>query len=185
MYERILRFIQRRVLMHFVRKHQKHITDYTVFNWTDCWDKVKRIAVIWPSDGVDYHAAATVLNRLRECFPEALVTIIDLPGIGASPPPDINAEIYIIEKRYLNWLGLPDKRLKIILKEMEFDTVVDLSPEFDPISGYYALLTNATLRIGFAGDKADLVYNYQVAPKGKRTGSERYRILAKYIGRWM
>ncbi|MBM3325875.1 MAG: glycosyltransferase family 9 protein [Calditrichaeota bacterium] len=185
MYERILRIIQRRFLMHYVRKYVKRKAVDAPFNWTKCWDKVKRIAVIWPGDGVDYQAAAMVLGRLRECFSEALITIIDLPGMGASPPPDTDAEVYAIEKRYLNWCGLPDRRLKAKLREMEFDTVVDLAPEFDPISAYYILLTHAPLRIGFAGGKADLVFNYQIAPKAERAGVERYRILAKYIGKWM
>ncbi|MBM3328542.1 MAG: glycosyltransferase family 9 protein [Calditrichaeota bacterium] len=174
--------MQRMILGRAVRKRGAQLDAEGDIELRRLWDRVHRIAVTWPGQGVDATSATLVLNRLRERFPEALVTVLALPGIGAAPPPELSADVWPMEKRLLNWLGLPDQRLRSRLMEMGFDTVIDLSPGYDAISAYYCLLTGARLRIGFAGQKSDRAFNYQVAPTGERAGAERYRVLAKYIG---
>mgnify|MGYP001136384555 CR=1 FL=1 len=146
------------------------------------WQQVRRIAVCWPCEGVDFQAAMLVLDRIRDRFPNAHISIIALPGVGASVPSDLDVEIVKVQKNQLNLLGLPNRKFRDFLRSREYDTFLDLSPYYDPISAYYSTVINADLRIGFGGGWSEKVYNYVIIPRGEKKGVERYRVLARYIG---
>jgi len=146
------------------------------------WEDVRRMLICWPGNGMDVLAARVVFNRVRERFPNAALAVLALPGIGASPPPEIDAEIITIPKESLSMFGIPSKQLRARLAEAGFDAVVDLSPKFEPLAAYLCLATEAKIRIGFSGPDCDLAYNYQVSPRDDRSGIDRYRVMARYIG---
>jgi len=148
----------------------------------DCWLGVRSCLVCWPDDGVDAAAAETVLNRLRERFPEARVTLLALPGVDVTLPSDASLTVIQVEKPQLNLLGLPVKPFREMLRGIGADLAIDLAPSFNPLAGYICELSGARIKVGFAGPQGDLVYNYQVAPGPGRSGIERYQALARYIG---
>jgi hypothetical protein len=146
------------------------------------WNRVTHILICWPGEGLDLLAARVVLNRVRERFPHAGLTVIALPGVGASTPHEVEAEMITVQRKDLTWSGLPKKWLQTELSSKGYSAVVDLSPQFDPLAAYFSILSEAPLRIGFAGPGCDLALNFQVSPRSDRTGIDRYRVLARYIG---
>lgn len=163
----------------FRREEEKRGESKLLSDW---WSRVSRIAVCWPGEGIDVQAAYVVLERIRERFPSAHISIIALPGVGASAPHYWDVEVINVQKVHLNYLGFPNKQFRQFLKERGYDTFVDLSPYDDPISAYYAALIDADIRIGFGGGWSERVLNFVVIPKGDKKGIERYRVLARYIG---
>jgi len=148
----------------------------------DCWLGVESCLVCWSDDGADAPAAQLVMSRLRERFPEARLTLLVLQGVDVTLPSDATRSIVRVEKKHLNLFGLPVKELREGLRMIGADLAVDLSPVFNPLTGYLCELSGARIKVGFAGPGGDLVYNYQVAPRPDRSGIERYRALARYIG---
>jgi hypothetical protein len=181
MYEHILRLIRQRAMRMVVKKQAKRQKGEQI-NFTECWQEIHRILVCWPETGVDLLAATLILNRIKERFPEAAVTVIAMPGVSASPPDEMDAHVYSIDKNQINWLGIPDRRLKSVLQDMGADAAIDLSPRFDPQSGHFCQLSGAPIRVALEFPEGELVYNYQVRPHQDRLGIDRYRVLAKYIG---
>jgi len=181
MFERIWQRVQRRLTLSAVRRAAKRAT-LGELDFLGVWEEVQRVLVCWPGDAMDVLAARVVFNRIRERFPDASLAVLELPGVGASLPSEVEAEIIQVRKEDLSAFGIPSKRLRFRLAEAGFDAVVDLSPKFDPLAGFLCLASNAKVRIGFAGADGDLVYNYQVAPRGDRSGIDRYRVMARYIG---
>ena len=147
-----------------------------------CWDNIKSCLVFWPGEGLDIIAAEIVLNRLRERFPLATLTVLAMPGVGASPPSNVSVRVIQIDRKMFNFTGLPIRILKDELLDLRADMAVDLSPEFNVMSAYLCRISRARICISFADSKGDLVYNYQVAPGPQREGLDRYRALARYIG---
>lgn len=147
----------------------------------NCWLEVRSCLVCWPGYGIDIKAAELVFDRLRDRFPDALITTVALPGIGASPP-DIGVDIIEITKKNISFFGLPKRPLRQRFRDFDADIALDLSPNYNPLSAYICLLTGAKIKISFAMPECDLVFNYQVAPRPERTGLDRYRVLARYIG---
>ncbi len=148
----------------------------------NCWDDVKSCLVCWPAEGLDVTAADIVLSRLRDRFPQASLTVLAMPGIGASPPAGLEVHVVQIDRKSINLLGLPLRRLKDEVLDIRADVAVDLSPVYDPLTAYLCWISRARITIAFADPQCDLAYNYQVAPDPKREGLDRYRALARYIG---
>jgi len=181
MIEGIWRSLQRRFILSAVRRVAKKSSSQQI-EMLEAWEGVNRILVFWPGNGMDVISARVVLNRIRERFPDALLAVLALPGVGASPPSEVDAEVITIQKEELTFFGIPRKPLRLALQESGYDAVVDLSPRFEPLAAYLCLATAARLRIGFACATGDLAYNYQISPRADRTGIDRYRVLARYIG---
>ncbi len=152
------------------------------FDVLEIWEKVHNVLICWPGEGLDLLAARVVLNRVRERFPNASLTLLALPGVGASAPAEIEAELINVSRNDLSFFGIPKKNFCRTFYERGFDLVVDLSPKFEPLAAYFCLSSKAPLRVGFAGPMVDQVYNFQVSPRSDRLGIDRYRVLARYIG---
>jgi len=152
------------------------------FDALEVWETVHKVLVCWPGEGLDLLAARVVLNRIRERFPNASLTLLALPGVGASAPTEIEAEMITVRREDLSFFGIPRKNFCKNFYDRGFDLVVDLSPRFEPLAAYFCLSSKAPLRLGFAGPLVDQVYNFQVSPRSDRLGIDRYRVLARYIG---
>lgn len=152
------------------------------FDVIEVWDRVHNVLICWPGEGLDLLAARVVLNRVRDRFPNASLTLLALPGVGASAPTEIEAELINVRRDDLSFFGIPKKNFCKTFNDRGFDLVVDLSPKFEPLAAYFCLSSKAPLRVGFAGPLVDQVYNYQVSPRSDRLGIDRYRVLARYIG---
>ena len=148
----------------------------------ECWKEVKSCLVFWPGDGLDVSAGKIILKRLRLRFPNATLTILSLPGIGASPPYDMAVKIIKIEKESLNFLGFPLKVFRNQLDEVKADLAVDLSLDYNPLSAYLCKLSKARISMSFADPRCDMAYNFQIAPQPGRQVLDRYRVMARYIG---
>lgn len=148
----------------------------------NCWDEIDSCLVFWPGEGLDVTAAEIVLRRLRDRFPGAKLTVIALPGIGASPPPGMNVKVIQVKKDSLNLFGLPVRHFKDDVIDVRADVTVDLSPEYNPLAAYLCLISKARINIAFADKRGDPTFNYQIAPDPRKVGIDRYRVLAAYIG---
>lgn len=148
----------------------------------DCWNDINSCLIIWPGDGLDVTAGEIILDKLRTRFPEAKLTIMPLPGIGASPPSDITVRILKVRKDVFNIFGLPIKELKEKLVRVKADLAIDLSREYNPLAAYLCKVSQARITVAFADPRCDLAFNFQIAPQPGRQVMDRYRVLARYIG---
>ena len=181
MFEGIWYALQKRFTRLALRKLAKELARQEI-DIIEMWNRVHNVLICWPGEGLDLLAARVVLNRVRERFPHASLTLLALPGVGASAPAEIEAELINVRREDLSFFGIPRKNFCRTFNEKGFDVVVDLSPKFEPLAAYFCLSTKAPLRIGFAGREVDKVYNFQVSPRSDRLGIDRYRVLARYIG---
>lgn len=181
MLEGIWRSVQKTFIRIAVRKLTRTSGSEEI-TLTDVWERVHSVLICWPGEGLDLLAARVVLNRVRERFPNASLTLLALPGVGAAAPSELEAELVNVRREDLSLFGIPRKNFCRFFYERNFDVVVDLSPKFEPLAAYFCLAAKAKLRIGFAGSEGDKIYNFQIAPRSDRSGIDRYRVLARYIG---
>lgn len=181
MFENLMRSLQRKLALWSVKKLSKR-TAAAEIKLLDAWESINRVLICWPSGGMDILAARVVFNRIHERFPHAGLVVAALPGMGASPPSETDAEVVSIKWDDFSIFGKPSRRLRDNLAGGRYDATVDLSPRFDPFAASVCLCTEAPIRIGFAGPEGDIAYNFQVSPRSERMGIDRYRVLARYIG---
>ncbi|MCF7810151.1 hypothetical protein K9N50_04090 [bacterium] len=148
----------------------------------NCWDDVLNCLLFWPGDGLDVKAADIVIMRIKKRFQGVKLTVVALPGIGASLPQDVEAKIIEINKGSLNLFGMPVRALKDEILDIRADLAVNLSPEYNPLASYLCLISRAKVSVSFADLRGDSVFNFQIAPNPDREGIDRYRVMANYIG---
>ena len=180
MLERFKAVMRRYAAGILVKRYAKR-DDFEDLTLNGCWDDIHHFAVLWPDTGVDVMAAEIVFRRLRERFPEAAITAVSLPGMGACVP-EFGIRELDIQPDEFTFYGAPKRQLRARLRELNADVAIDLSPVFNPLSAYCCSLTEARLRVGFALPQNEMVYNYQIAPNADRSLLERYKVLASYIG---
>jgi hypothetical protein len=181
MIDRFLNSIRRHIIRWALGSYDQQ-SKTTELSLCKCWENVGSCLVLWPAKGLDIVAAEIVLNRLQERFPGTCITLLALPGIGASPPQEMNVKVIHVDKKSFNILGLPQRRLRDEILAVRADVAIDLSPKFNVLSAYLCRISRARISISFADPRGDSAYNFQVAPGPKREGLDRYRTLARYIG---
>lgn len=146
-----------------------------------CWNDVNHCMVCWPESGIDVLFAETIFHRLKERFENSRITTIVLPGMTASLP-DIGVNVVNVRIEHFSVLGLPTRKLKQLIQELNVDVAIDLSEEYNPFTSYCCCISGARLRVGFSNKQGGIVFNYQIAPNMNKAGIDRYRTLASYIG---
>ncbi|MFH0765939.1 MAG: hypothetical protein V2A61_05920 [Calditrichota bacterium] len=158
-----------------------HRGNMELFDVNQSWHSVKRVLICWPFQGLDLQLGGVILNHLENRFTEAVLTIVALPGVGASPM-QTGMEILQLQPKDLNIWGLPNNRARDRLRSLQADVAVDLSSKFDPRLAFLCLISGAPIKVGFALPRSDLAFNYQVRPKRESSEIDRYRALARYLG---
>jgi len=178
LFGRLRQKIQKRVLRHRSRRFPAE-----ALNVNSCWEGIRQ-CIVFSLDGLgsELSALELVLRHLKSRFPDTSVTVVVGGRNTESLPPTLFDRALRIQKEHLDWLGLPVRRLRQRMAELEADLAIDLSPDFNPVSGALCQATGARLRVGFANPAADLAYNYQVAPFNARSGLDRYEVLVRYLG---
>lgn len=172
---------KRRWMTELTIKYIANRNDPGILNLQSCWQNVRHCLVCLPETGIDVLFAEMIFYRLNERFANSNITTLVLPGISASPP-DIGVKIVKIKQDHFSLFGLPTRRLRQMIQKLRVDVAVDLSPEYNPLTAYCCCISGARLRVGFSCKKGKNVFNYQIVPKSKKVGIDRYRTLARYIG---
>lgn len=147
----------------------------------NCWDNVQNCLILWPRTGVDVRTGEPVYTRLRERFPNAMLITLMLSRTVAAPA-DMDDRTIKVNPQEFNYFGLPRRELRERIAGLKADFVVDLSLLYDPLTAYFCLLSNAPMKVSFASEQGDFVFNYQIAPHPDRSRLERYKVMARYIG---
>lgn len=181
MFSSVKKYFQQKIVIFKINLFSRN-NDVMPVEWQNCWVNISHCLIIWPEQGIDLESAELVLLRLRAKFATARLTIMALPGIGASPL-DSTAEILRMKPNDVNFLGIPRQNLIEKMQQMNIDLVIDMSPQFNPLSAYLTLISQARIRVGFVGEEiAEKVFNLLIAPKPEHSKIEKYRVLAKYLG---
>lgn len=145
-----------------------------------CWQAINRYIICLATGDVDIEGTEIIRQRCSERFPEADEVVVSLSGENI--PSSENGQMISITSNELNFFGIPNKHIRKKLRNLNADIAVDLTTDFNPLSAYVCLISNARMKICFSKPRSELVFNYQIAPHADSKGPDRYRVLARYIG---
>jgi hypothetical protein len=85
-----------------------------------------------------------------------------------------------LRKNDLNWLGVPNEKYLRIIRDEQFDLVVDINTKQDTISSYLCALSGAPMRINLTSSEFDHLYNlhFRVKDVRKSTDEQLQNILS-------
>lgn len=163
--------------MLYARYHFRKSED-ELHSFQTAFTDARRLLLIMPLDGSPLFPVAPVVAMLARRKREEEITVVvtehgteALDALRRSPiirllPAEINA------------FFLPRRDVLARVMRTAYDAVIDCNLDFQLPSGYICMESKAPVRIGFAGKRADLFYNFQVQVTPTESRTARYERLA-------
>ena len=94
----------------------------------------------------------------------------------------INHSEMIISDKQINTFGLPNTSAIDQMKNMFFDAVVDLNPEFDPVHGILMQSVDAPLKIGFESKWSQNIFTITLTADTHGSIEKQYDKINQLLG---
>lgn len=146
-------------------------------------EQAKNILICLPEKLEDFGVARNFTHILRENFSNSKITLLVKPNY-VNLLNKIDREICCIlslKPEHITRFGLPDKKIIMTIKKMNFDLAIDLNYEFNLTSTYICFITGANLRICLKNKNRDPFFNFQVRTKFRESIESNYRSFIKYF----
>ena len=137
-----------------------------VYDFSTELKKVHKILVILPSDQEYSPTMQGFIKKLSEKFNRAHVSTF----VSSS-----------LRKSDIGWLGLPNEQYLKIIRDEQFDFVVDVNPQQDRICTYLCALSGAPMRLNLTSGNYDNVYNLHFRSMENKNIDERLNNILSYL----
>lgn len=128
--------------------------------------KVKKVLVILPSQNEYTEPIQGFVKKLNDVFPKA--------GISTFVRSSLRNED-------ISWLGVPNEQYLKIIRDEQFDLVVDANNEQDKVCSYLCALSGAPMRLNLAAGEYDLIYNLHFRSPPEKNLEERLTNIISYF----
>jgi len=143
---------------HF-RNNRDRITTFT-----NAVSSAKQALIIMPLYRREFLPTVMVIELLRKKFSEENLTFVSTDhGLEAMRLLPHSQFIHILPSEVSVFL-VPGKDLVERIRKKKYDLAVDLNLDLVLPSGYICKASEAKVRVGFSGKRADTFYNFQVHP---------------------
>jgi len=137
---------------------------------TDFINKLKqinKIMVIVPRDRAQEVVARKYITMLKDAFPGAKISKID---------------VFNLRKTDINWIGAPNEQFIEQFRKENFDLSIDFNSYHDALCSYLCALTEAAIRMHICEGKFDKIYNLHIRTNSNTSLERRYtQLLTKLI----
>jgi hypothetical protein len=122
----------------------------------------RRALLIMPMRRPEPLPVVTLIELLKRRFPEAGLTVVTWgPSLELMQMLPHSHFVRILETEITPFY-LPRRETLQRIKNTPYDVAIDLNLDLVLPSGYICRESNARVRIGFAGRRSDLFYNFQI-----------------------
>lgn len=157
----MLASLRRSLGLRLSRFRLRHAQD-TVISFTETITNAKRALVILPIGHPNVGPAEGVLDVLRRRFGEENITAVADHATQDVTRLVPRSTVITLLARDVSMFYLPRRNLLERVRRKQYDIAIDLNLDFLLPSAYICRESHARVRIGFAGRRADLFYNFQV-----------------------
>lgn len=160
---------------HFRKSREK------VISFTRSVSSARHALLILPLNRREILPTVMIIDLLRKRFREENITVVT---------PEKNVEVMRILPRSnfirvmeseVSAFYLPNDTVIGRVTKRQYDLAIDLNLDFLLPSAYICKVSNARVRVGFAGKSADAFYNFQVEPDPAQDRKSIYDRLAKCL----
>ncbi len=156
-------------------------TQDPVISFSGVVTKARTVLVILPLDKRELLSAFQMIELLKKSFREEDITVVgDERGqeIKRLMP---KSHFLKLQQNDISAFFHPRQQFLSQLKSRAFDVAIDLNLDLVLPSAYICRESNARVRVGFAGPRADYFYNFQIQPDPIQPRSSIYDRVAKCL----
>jgi hypothetical protein len=133
-----------------------------IISFSHSLSEARRALLIMPMQRIEPLPVVTVIELLRKRFPENGLTVVTWgPSLELMQMLPHSQFIRILDTEITSFY-LPRRETLQRIENTAYDIAIDLNLDLVLPSGYICRESNARVRIGFAGKRSDLFYNFQV-----------------------
>jgi hypothetical protein len=137
------------------------------YNFSEQLSKTQKILIIIPTGSEYTETMQSFTKRIGQLFSNARVSTF------------VNSSL---RKNDLNWLGVPNESYLKVIRDEQFDLVVDVNTRQDKISSYLCALSGAPLRINLTSGAYDHLYNLHFRIKdSSKSNEQRLNNMISYL----
>jgi ADP-heptose:LPS heptosyltransferase len=119
-----------------------------------------------------------MIDYVRSRFADDHVTIVTDEHDTGSPALLPRSTIVRVRPSDIDGLYRPSAEMIRSIAARKYDLAIDLNLDFLLPSAYICRASNARVRVGFARERADLFFNFQMQPDGAQQGALYARLAA-------
>ena len=163
--------------MLYSRWHFRKSAD-AVQSFQTAFTDARRLLLLMPLDGSPLFPIAPVVTMLARQKREEDVTVVVVAHGTEALDALRRSPIIRLLPAEINLFCLPRRDVLARIMRNTYDAVIDCNLDFQLPSGYICRESRAPLRIGFAGKRSDLFYNFQVQVAPSESRMAQYERLA-------
>lgn len=142
----------------------------------------KHILICLPGGLRELTLVKQLLPTISELFKKADIVLLSMPGVKVNDIfPRKGFQILSPTYEHLTWIGLAKKSYIKMLKELEFDLVLDLNLRHSNFTSSILLNFPKAVRIGRGNHRGKPFYNLEIKTKYLRDERNIYRSLLETI----
>jgi ADP-heptose:LPS heptosyltransferase len=141
----------------------------------------KSILICAPFAYEEFMAALPALNDIIGKFTDCRLSLIVLHNFRNWLNPPERGKIITIVPEDANFFKFPRKSLRRYIQRESYDLAIDLNLGGILFSSILCSVCGANLRVGFANQRSEYFFNFQVLPRPDSDVQDKYRALLKYL----
>lgn len=134
--------------------------------------------VIMPNDPIEFTRSVELINYLIEN--RKRISVFLNKNLTPSLSDKSNIEMLTYEEESINKLGLPNRTMVNLLKNKEYDIVLDLNRTGAAFLSSVANIVKSKVKVGFVHEKTENYYDLQIA-NTKLNPEETYRNYINFL----
>ena len=137
------------------------------YDFSEQLGKTEKILIIIPSGNEYSVTMQNFIKKIGHIFKKSKVSTF------------VNSSL---RKNDLNWLGVPNDSYLKVIRDEQFDLVVDINTKQDKISSYLCALSGAPMRLNLTSGDFDHLYNLHFRIKDiSKSLEERLQNMISYL----
>ena len=157
------------------------ITEGQVINHHRILKSPRSVMVCMPFAYDEFQAALLIFDSMVERFSGSELTVVALWNFRNWIENRAHWRMVSLTSYSANFFRLPTRQLRASLRLESFDVAIDLNPGGILFSSILCAACGAKVRVGFAGEKSDCFFNFQVQPRADENIRDKYVTLLNYL----
>ncbi|OQX85158.1 hypothetical protein B6D60_08320 [candidate division KSB1 bacterium 4484_87] len=174
-----MKTISSSILQLYSKLHKKE----SIVNFNTALTSAKSVLIFMPEKVEDFSAAKNFLRKFKQELPGKKVVICtQQQEINIEKNSHIDGIIFVTSDD-VNFFGLPRKKLTQKIAATNFDMILDLNQDFQPVSSYLSRKSNAPLKVCLYNQQKEAFYNFAYRTSVQFNLEEQYNRLVHFLGR--
>ena len=165
--------------MHLISRVKKK---ESVVDFYAALTKARSMLIFMPENNDHFGAAKVLLKKIKTQLPGKTVVICtNHKEINLDRNSQVDGIIFVTPDD-VNFLGLPRKKLTQKIQATDFDMILDLNVDFQPVSSYLSQKSNAPIKVCLYNHHKEPFYNLAFRTDQEAATEVKYDRLIDFLG---